>query len=253
MKDAAKTCAASLLTLGVLLLLWAWATRAGGGGLGKSVLPSPADVAGALRAGLFEGTLHVHVLATGRAALTGLAVGVVLGVAAGALVVLMPVLELSVVPVVTALQSVPKVALAPLVVAYLGFGLAAKVFTAAMLAFFPAFLAAVTGMRAADPAHLDLYRACGASPLHTLWHVRIPAAAPFLFAALQVAVVFSLIGVVVSEFIAAIEGLGHVIKARSLELDVSMMFAATIVLCAMGVLGGVLVRLAQRWVVFWQR
>jgi NitT/TauT family transport system permease protein len=176
-----------------------------------------------------------------------------LGIVAGALVVMVPVLEMFLLPVVTAMQSIPKVALAPLVVAYLGFGMAPKVFTAAMLAFFPAFLAAVAGLRSADRAHLELFRACAASPLHTLWHVRIPAAAPYLFAALQVAVVFSLIGVVVSEFIASTEGLGYVIKARSLELDVSMMFAAIAVLCAMGVVAGLLVRIAERRFVFWRR
>ena len=251
MKDAWKTVLASAMTLGVLLLWWAWATRTGG--LDKSVLPSPLDVAGALKAGLVGGTLHAHIWATGRAALAGLGIGVTLGVACGALVVLVRWLEPFLLPVVTGMQSIPKVALAPLIVAYLGFGLASKVFTAALLAFFPAFLAAVAGLRAADRAHLDLMRACSASPLHALWHVRIPAAAPYLFAALQVAVVFSLIGVVVSEFIAATAGLGYVIKARSLELDVSMMFAAIVVLCAMGVGAGLLVRLAQRHAVFWQR
>ncbi len=250
MKDAWKTALASIASLGVLTLLWAWLAQSSG--MGKSMLPSPADVAGALKAGLVDGTLHAHILATGRAALVGLGVGVSLGVAAGALIVLVPVLEMYLLPLVTAMQSIPKVALAPLIVAYLGFGMASKVFTAAMLAFFPAFLGAVAGLRSADRAHLDLFRACSASPLHTLWNVRIPAAAPYLFAALQVAVVFSFIGVVVSEFIAATEGLGYVIKARSLELDVSMMFAAIVVLCAMAVTAGLLVRLAQHRVVFWK-
>lgn len=249
MKEAWKTALASTASLLVLLLWWAWATRAGG--IEKSVLPSPLDVAGALHAGLVDGTLHIHIGATARAALAGLAIGVSLGVATGACIVLLPWLGPFLLPVVTAMQSVPKVALAPLIVAYLGFGLASKVFTAALLAFFPAFLAAVNGLQAADRSHLELMRACSASPLHTLWHVRLPAAAPYLFAALQVAVVFSLIGVVVSEFIAATEGLGYVIKARSLELDVSMMFAAIVVLCAMGVVAGLLVRLAQRHAVFW--
>jgi NitT/TauT family transport system permease protein len=249
MKDAVKTVVASAGTLLVLALTWA--TRPGG--LGKAVLPSPVDVAGALESGLVGGTLYVHILATGRAALAGLAIGMVAGIAAGAVIVLVPVLEMFLLPVVTGMQSIPKVALAPLIVAYLGFGLASKVFTAAMLCFFPAFLAAVAGLRSVDGAHLDLMRVCGAGAWHTLRHVRLPAAAPYLFAALQVCVVFSLIGVVVSEFIAATEGLGYVIKARSLELDVSMMFAAIFVLCAMGVAGGLLVRAAQRRLVFWQR
>ncbi|RYY93943.1 MAG: ABC transporter permease [Comamonadaceae bacterium] len=251
MKDAVKTTLASFLTLTVITLAWWWGTRPGG--FDKSVLPSPHDVLGALRSGLVDGTLHPHILATAKAALIGLAVGVALGMAAGALVVLVPLLEMFVLPVVTAMQSIPKVALAPLVVAYLGFGIASKVFTAGMLAFFPAFLAAVAGLRSAERGHLDLYRACAASRLHVLWNVRIPAAAPYLFAALQVSVVFALIGVVVSEFIAATEGLGYVIKARSMELDVSMMFAAILVLCAMGVAGGLVVRLLQRRLVFWRR
>jgi NitT/TauT family transport system permease protein len=250
MKDAWKTALASLATFALLTVLWAWATRAGG--LEKSVLPSPADVAGALKLGLVDGALYAHIAATGEAALAGLVLGVVLGTVAGSMIVLIPVLEMFLLPVVTGMQSIPKVALAPLIVAYLGFGFGSKVFTAAMLAFFPAFLAAVAGLRSADRAHLDLFRACSSSPLHMLLNVRIPAAAPYLFAGLQVAVVFSLIGVVVSEFIAATQGLGYVIKARSLELDVSMMFAAILVLCAMGVAAGLLVRLAQRRLVFWR-
>ncbi|MBC5767029.1 ABC transporter permease [Ramlibacter albus] len=251
MKDALKTLLASLVTIAMLTFVWWWVTRPGG--FDKSVLPSPSDVLGALDAGVVQGTLHPHIVATGRAALVGLTVGVLLGVAAGALVVLVPVLEMFLLPVVTAMQSIPKVALAPLVVAYLGFGMAPKVFTAGMLAFFPAFLAAVAGLRSPDRAHLDLFRACSASRMHTLFNVRVPAAAPYLFGALQVAVVFSLIGVVVSEFIAATEGLGYVIKARSQELDVSMMFAAIVVLCAMGTGAGLLVRLLQHRVVFWRK
>lgn len=250
MKEVWKTllgCAASLVLIG---LLWAWAT--GAGGLQKSVLPSPLDVAGALHAGLVDGTLHPHMAATARAALAGLATGVALGMAGGSFVVLVPRIEPFVLPLVTAMQSVPKVALAPLIVAYLGFGMASKVFTAALLAFFPVFLGTVAGLRSADRSLLDMMRACNATALHVLWHVRLPAAAPYLFAALQVSVVFSLIGVVVSEFIAATEGLGYVIKARSLELDVSMMFAAIAVLCAMGVGAGLLVRVAQRRAVFWR-
>lgn len=251
MKDGWKTVAASSASFVVLVLLWAWVSHAGG--LQKSVLPSPSDVAGALRAGLLDGTLHVHIRATAQAALLGLLCGVAAGLAMATLLVLVPWLEPFVLPLVTAMQSVPKVALAPLIVAYLGFGLGSKVFTAALLAFFPAFLGAMAGLRSVDRAHLDLMSACSAGRLHVLWHVRLPAAAPYLFAALQVAVVFSLIGVVVSEFIAATEGLGYVIKARSLELDVSMMFAAISVLCAMGVSAGLLVRLAQRKAVFWLR
>jgi NitT/TauT family transport system permease protein len=156
-----------------------------------------------------------------------------------------------VVPVVFGLQSVPKIAIAPLLVAYLGFGLPSKVFTAALLCFFPLFVATVTGMRSVDPGLLDLYRVASASRLHLLRHVRIPAAAPYLFAGLQVAVVLAVIGSVVSEFVASTHGLGFIVKSRSQDLDVSMMFAAIATLSLMGVTGNLLVRLAQRRLVFW--
>lgn len=247
--DALRTGLATLLTACVLLTVWAWAT--GPGGLQKTVLPSPADVLGALYNGWIAGQLWPHAAFTAQAAFAGLLIGTLLGLAGAALVVMVPVLEAFLLPVVFAMQSVPKIAVAPLVIAYLGFGIGSKIFTAALLAFFPVFVAAITGMRSLDPGLIDLYRVASASRWHVLRHARIPAAAPYLFASLQIAIVLSLIGSVVSEFIASTHGLGFVIKARSQDLDVSMMFAAIFTLSLMGVLGGAAVSWAQRRLVFW--
>lgn len=247
--EALRSGLGTLLTACVLLLAWAWATAPGG--LQKTVLPSPADVLGALYNGWVAGQLWPHAAFTAQAALSGLLLGTVLGFMFAALVVMVPLLEAFLLPVVFALQSVPKIAVAPLVIAYLGFGIGSKIFTAALLAFFPVFVAAITGMRSLDAGLIDLYRALSASRWHVLWHARIPAAAPFLFAALQIAIVLSLIGSVVSEFIASTHGLGFIIKARSQDLDVSMMFAAIFTLSLMGVLGSALVSVARHRLVFW--
>lgn len=249
MRDLARTLLATLVTAVLLIGLWAYVTRSGG--LPPTLLPGPADVLAALHSGWVDGLLWPHAAFTAQAALTGLLIGALAGFAAGSFVVLMPALEAFVVPVVFGLQSVPKIAVAPLLVAYLGFGLASKAFTAALLCFFPLFVATVTGMRSVDPGLLDLYRVASASRLHVLWHVRIPAAAPYLFAALQIAVVLAVIGSVVSEFVASTHGLGFIVKSRSQDLDVSMMFAAIATLSLMGVTGNLLVRLAQRRLVFW--
>lgn len=247
--EFAKTTLATFVTAAVLLLVWSQLT--GPGGLPRTVLPGPMDVVGALHNGWVLGHLWPHAAFTVQAALTGLALGATAGIVVGAIVVMVPMLEAFVVPVVFGLQSVPKIAVAPLLIAWLGFGMASKVFTAALLCFFPVFVAAITGMRAVEPSLLDLYRSLSASRLHVLLHVRLPAAAPYLFAALQIAVVLGMIGSVVSEFVASTHGLGFIIRARSQDLDVSMMFAAILTLSVIGVLMGAVVRAVQRRVVFW--
>jgi NitT/TauT family transport system permease protein len=159
MKDAARTAAASSATLLLLLAFWWFVTRPGG--FDKVVLPSPADVADALRAGLVTGTLYPHIAATAEAAAAGLATGVALGVLLGAWVALVPLLEMFLLPIVTGMQSIPKVALAPLIVAYLGFGSSSKIFTAALLTFFPMFLGAgcgTSGFRRRRPISLPACR-----------------------------------------------------------------------------------------------
>jgi NitT/TauT family transport system permease protein len=247
--ETAKTFVATVATASILVLAWSVVTMRGA--LPPTVLPGPTDVFGALRNGLVSGQLWPHILFTMKSAFCGLLIGASLGVVTGAVVVLVPILEPFIVPVVVGLQSVPKIAVAPIIIACLGYEMAPKVFTVALLCFFPLFVATVAGLRALDGPIVDLYRAASASELHVLINARIPAVAPYLFSALQIAFVLSLLGCVVSEFIASSKGLGFVIKARSLDLDVSTMFAAIILLSAIGVIGTLLIRTVQRRLVFW--
>jgi NitT/TauT family transport system permease protein len=251
MGEMAKMTIATLITF--LAVAVAWTVATGPDGLPPSALPPPSDLMDAMNVALVRGTLYPHIAFTVQGALFGLLVGVALGLLLGGLVAIVPVLEDFLLPVVVALQSVPKIAVAPLIVAYMGFGLGSKVFTAALLSFFPIFIAMVRGLRSVDPQILDLYRASSASRLHVLMNVRIPAAALFVFAGLKVAVLLSLIGCIVSEFIASSKGLGFIIKSRSQEFDVSMMFVAIIVLSAIGVIGTMIVQGVQNKVVFWHR
>lgn len=251
MSDFAKTAIATLITFALVALAWVVAT--GPNGLPSTALPPPGALYDALYSAWVRGTLWPHIIFTAKGAAFGLLLGVAIGFVLASIVVMVPVLEYFVSPIVVGMQSVPKIAIAPLIVSYAGFGLESKVFTATMMAFFPVFVSLVRGLRSVDPLILDLYRAFSASRLHVMLHARLPASAPFLFASLKVAVLLSLIGAIVSEFIASSQGLGYIIKSRSQEFDVSIMFASIISLAIMGVLATAFIQVLQKRIVFWNR
>ncbi|MCB8823193.1 ABC transporter permease [Microvirga rosea] len=240
---------APLAALTVLLAVWHYSVFFFS--VDPTVLPSPADVGSALYTGLVRGTLHVHVLATLKAAAMGFVVGCCAGVGLGVLLGEFRVGARFIFPVVVALQAMPVVAIAPLLIVWLGIGTESKVFLAAIVCFFPTFVNTFSGMHASKSELLDLYKAAGASRWLTLRDVKLPSAAHFIFTGLQIAVVLSLTGCVVGEFIAATSGLGYVIKSLAGQLDVSMMFAAIFTLSALGMACGLLVRTLHRAIVFW--
>jgi len=247
-KVLSATCSAATFT--ILTLVWWLATREGGA---SHLLPPPGAVLDGLRVGLLEGSLWPHVVFTLSATAAGWVLGCAAGIAAGALAGEWPRLSALLEPVVAALQSVPKVAIAPLFVAYFGFDALSKIVTVGLLCFFPCFVGTLAGMRSSSPELVDLYRGLGAGRWRTLWEVRLPGAAHHVFSALQVSVVLGFIACVVSEFIASRKGLGFLIKSRAGELDVTTMFTAIVVLTLMSVAGSGLMRLAHRRLVFWDR
>jgi NitT/TauT family transport system permease protein len=203
--------------------------------------------------GFSRGTLWPHVAFTLRATVTGIVIGAGLGLVLGLVVGEVPVLERAIYPLVVGIQSVPKVAFAPLIIVYFGLGMASKIFTVALLAFFPVFVGMVAGLKSADRDLLDLYRTFNASRSHVLLWVKLPATATYVFAGLKVAVVVGLIGCITSEFIASTHGLGFLIKSRAGELDVSLMFACVLMLAAFGVLASFAVDALARRCIFWER
>ncbi len=250
-RDRLLTAGATALTLLALALLWDGAIAFWD--IPAFVLPPLDEVGGAFWQGWWEGTLWEHAAATLAAAAMGLAIGATAGIVLGALVAEVRPVALAVYPLVIATQSMPTVALAPLIVVYLGVGLPSKVATVALLCFFPLFVNTVAGVRGAPPALVDLYRAFGAGRWRIFRDVRLPGALDGIMAALQVAVVLAFVGAVVSEFIAAQRGLGYVIRAFASDLNVPVMFAAIGGLAVLGALGGGLVRALHRALVPWRR
>jgi NitT/TauT family transport system permease protein len=250
-REGLRIALASLATLATLLAAWMLAIRLLG--LPPQVLPSPSEVARALAAGWIGGAFWPHILITLQGALGGGLIGAALGIVAGVALAEWPLARRTLYPIVIGLQSMPLVAVAPLIVVYFGVGLASKVVMVALLCFFPPFVNTVAGFMAADPRLLDLYRAASATRWRTLVDVKLPGAADHVLAGLQIALVLSFIGCVVAEFVAARAGLGYLIKVYANDLNVAVMFAGIASLAIVGGGLGYLLALCRRRVVFWGR
>ncbi len=221
------------LVLGLLILV-AWELAATGLKLSTLVLPPPSLVMAALRQGFASGYLGPHVLQTllevvlgfGLGSLLGFLGGVALGEWPGARRVLMPYL------VVT--QVVPKLALAPLLIVWLGFGATPTVVITALICFFPLLENTLTAMQHVDPQRLELFRMLRASRWQTIWRLKVPDGKPAILAGLRVAVVLAWVGAVVGEFIGASRGLGALIIAAQGSMDTPLMFAVLVVITVLG-------------------
>jgi NitT/TauT family transport system permease protein len=216
------------------------------------LVPPPLAVGRALIDGLASGTFYPHILATLHAVVVGYVVGCFLAIVIGALLAEIPLLERVLMPYIVALQSMPKVALAPLIIVWFGFGIASKIVLVALICFFPVFINTLVGMRAVNPDIVNLYRAFRASRWNILLNVKLPAAASSILAGLQISVAMALIGAVVGEFIASKAGLGNLLQASSMSMDVATMFAVVIVLAAIGIIGNEILQYLHRKIVFWE-
>jgi NitT/TauT family transport system permease protein len=175
------------------------------------------------------------------------AIGIALG---GALVVSRRV-EQAFWPHILIFQLVPKVAVAPLFIIWLGMGPSSRLCFAVFLSFFPIAVSAATGFRSADPTALRLCQSLTASTWQTFLHVRMPYAIPHIFAGLKVGVTVAIIGVVIGEFVTAQEGLGYIIMFASSAAQTALVFAAIALLCGIGLLLYGAVALAEVFVRRW--
>lgn len=238
---------------GVLALLAGWHLVATAGWIPGYLLPPPLKVARSIQTSLLDGTLAMHLQPTLTATVAGYLAGSALAVVLAALVSEFRWVERALLLHLVAVQSIPKVSVAPLVFLWLGFGLSGKVLLVALICFFPVFANALAGFRAADPNLIDLMRAAGAGRAHIWRHVKLPGALSPLFAGLEVSVAFALIGCVVMEFIGATRGIGFLIQDASNTYDLALSFAAVIVLGLVGLAGNGLVRFVRGRLLFWDR
>jgi NitT/TauT family transport system permease protein len=178
-----------------------------------------------------------------------LAVG--LGLAGALLITYSRLLQLVLYPMILLLQIVPKVAIAPLLIIWVGFGVESKIIIALLIAFFPILVDTVTGLKAADPEVLDLVRVLNGSKVQEFTKVRLPNAIPYIFSGLKVAVTLAVIGAIIGEFVGGRGGLGYLIMIANGELRLDMSFAAITLLSLLGFALYGMVAAAQHLIAPW--
>ena len=160
--------------------------------------------------------------------------------------------EESIFPILVSFQVVPKVALAPLFLVWLGFGMTPKVMVAALIAFFPIIVNTVKGLRSVEPEMVQWMKSLGAKPWEIFFKLSLPWALPYIFAALKISIGLAVVGAIVGEFIGTDNGLGYIILRSTANLDTTSMFAALIVVSLLGIVSYALVSLAEKWLMSWQ-
>ncbi len=235
-----------------LVLLAGWEAAVDALSIPSYILPAPSAVVVALLHGIARGLYPVHIAATLSAMLSGYVIGSTLGILLGASIAKSRAVERVLLPYVVGLQSVPKIALAPLFVMWFGYGLASKIVMVSLMCFFPLMINTLTGLLAADRDRIDMLRTMTATRWQIFRFVKLPSAAGHIFAGLQVAVVLSLIATLVAEFVGSDYGLGNLIEASQSALDTAGMFAVLLILAVIGLLVTACVRSVHRRVVFWE-
>ena len=221
------------LVLG-LLLLTAWELAATGLKLSTLVLPPPSLVMAALHQGFVSGYLGPHVLQTLLEVVLGFGLGSLLGFLGGVALGEWPAARRVLMPYLVVSQVVPKLALAPLLIVWLGFGATPTVVITALICFFPLLENTLTALQHVAPQRLELFRMLRASRWQTIWRLKVPDGKPAILAGLRVAVVLAWVGAVVGEFMGASRGLGALIIAAQGSMDTPLMFAVLVVITVLG-------------------
>jgi NitT/TauT family transport system permease protein len=215
------------------------------------ILPTPSAIAVALWDGIVSGLYWNHFVVTFTEILGGFFIGSAIGLLFGGIIGTFPLLERAFYPFVISLQTVPKVAIVPIVIIWFGYGIGSKIAIAATIATFPVLANTIVGLRAAPRDEIDLLTAYTASRWQIFRMVRLPQALPYILVSLDVAVVLAVIGAIVGEFVGAQAGLGFLILQRNLYFDTAGEFAIIILLSALGVGLHLLIDFAHRRIVFW--
>ncbi len=232
-----------------VLVLAAWELLVWIFGVPVFLLPGPSAIAGAFWES--RELLLRHAGPTAGEAVLGFLVAVVMGALSGILINRSTLAERSLYPWLVVSQTLPTVAIAPILVTWLGYGPLPKVLVVTLFCFFPITVATVDGLRATDPDLVRLMRSFGASRWRIFSMVEAPGALPFLFGGVRLAVTYCVIGAVVGEWVGSSEGLGFLMIQDKAQFEIPRLFAEISLLSIMGVSLFLLVALLQRIIAPW--
>lgn len=238
-----------LMVFVVLIAFWEWYVRTFD--VPIIILPTPSQIVHALYAGFANGVFPKHFWVTAQQVLIGYGLGVLLGIAIGAPIALSKTCEILFYPYILGLQTMPKVALAPIMMIWAGTGIESKIIITTIVALFPVLVNVIVGLRTIDQDRINLVRSLDGNKWMEFRYIRLPSAAPYIFAGMKTAVVLSLLGAITAEFVGAEAGLGYLMSQLMYNLDTPGVFAVLIILASIGISLFLVADFLHRRVVFW--
>jgi NitT/TauT family transport system permease protein len=225
-----------------LLVLWEAATHALS--IAPFLLPAPSAIVASMRANasllLFNGWITTVEI------VLGFLLSIVVGIPLALAIFLWPPFSRSILPLLVSSQAMPKVAVAPLLLVWFGFGLLPKVLIAFLIAFFPIVINTAVGLASIEPEKIQLARSMGFGAAATFFKIRLPAALPSIFGGLKISITLAVVGAVVGEFVGGDAGLGYLLMVANGSMDTQLLFAGIVGLTILGVALYLLVELAER-------
>jgi NitT/TauT family transport system permease protein len=234
-------------TLIALVLLWELLARQFQ--IPSWLLPAPSLIAQSMIE--WHSELAVHSVVTLYETLVGFALAIAISLPLAVAVVYSPLLQNTIYPILLALQSMPKVAIAPLLALWIGFGTLPKIVVVFLVCFFPIVVATTSGLTAVPASLMDLIRSLSASSLQTFVKIRFPTAMPHIFVGLKIAITFAVIGAVIGEFVGSENGLGYLILVSTSQSRTPLAFGALVLLTVMSIVLYYALALIERIVVPW--
>jgi NitT/TauT family transport system permease protein len=195
--------------------------------------------------------IYLNIFPTLIAILGGFALSVVIGIPLATIIVFSRFAERVLYPPMIASQAIPKVAIAPLFVVWMGFGVLPRVWIAFLIAFFPVVIDTVIGLRSVPPEMLQLGRSMGGGSLRVFLKLRLPNALPNIFAGLKVAIALAVVGAITGEFVGSQSGLGYLLTSASGQMDTALVFAVLVTISVIAMLLFMIIEAVEKLVIPW--
>lgn len=212
------------------------------------LLPAPTEIVSVM-----DLTLGSHLIVTLSEALTGFVLANIFGFITAVIFVHSKTLEKGMFPLAIALKTTPLVALAPLLVVWMGTGFTSKVVASMLICFFPILVNSVKGLKAIEFEAWELFSTYKGTKWEIFWKLRLPTSLPYVFSALKISTSLAIVGAIVGEFVGANKGLGYVVLVSSYHMETPLMFSAIIASAVCGLLLFWSVSWIEKKLIFWQR
>jgi len=234
------------LTVAVLLV---WELGVKFGNVPPYLLPPPSVIARTLFVDWY--VIYLNTGPTLIAILGGFALSVIIGVPLAILIVFSRVAERLIYPPMVASQAIPKIAIAPLFIVWMGYGIMPKLWIAFLIAFFPIVIDTVIGLRSVPPEMLQLGRSMGGGTLRVFLKLRLPNALPNLFGGMKVAIALAVVGAITGEFIGSQAGLGYLLTSASGQMDTALVFAVLVTISVIAMVLFAIIEALERLAIPW--